>query len=100
MILLMHYLIHFASILLIIYSHQGYQPIVFFSYGVIVVVQLLSHVQLFFIPKDCGPQSSSSHGISQARILEWALPPGYPLNPGIEPTSPPFPALQVDSIPL
>ena len=37
MILLIHYLIHFASILLIIYIHQGYQPIVFSSYGILVV---------------------------------------------------------------
>ena len=30
----------------------------------------LSHVQLFYDPRDCSPSVSSVHGISQARILE------------------------------
>ena len=38
--------------------------------------QSLSHVQLFFDSIDC---SSSVHGISQARILEWVVIP----SPGI-----------------
>ena len=39
---------------------------------------------------DCSPPGSSTHGILQARVLEW-LP-----NPGIEPGSP---ALQADALP-
>ena len=35
-----------------------------------VVVQLLSHVQLFCNHMDCNPPGSSVHGISQGRILE------------------------------
>ena len=56
--------------------------------------QLLSRVQLFvtlwFV-----------HGISQARILEWAVIPfpGDLPGPGIELTSPVSPALQMDSLP-
>ena len=41
-------------------------------------------------PVDCSPPSSSVHGISQARRLEW-LPfpsPGDLPNPGIKPMSP------------
>ena len=37
----------------------------------IVVVELLSCVQLFWYPMDCSLLGSSVHGISQARILEW-----------------------------
>ena len=33
---------------------------------------LFSRVQLFSDPMDCSPPGSSVHGISQARILEWA----------------------------
>ena len=36
-----------------------------------VVVQSLSHVQLFCNPMECSLPGSSIHGISQARILEW-----------------------------
>ena len=36
-----------------------------------IVVQSLSHVQLFCNPVDCSPPSSSVHGISQAKLLEW-----------------------------
>ena len=49
-------------------------------------------------PMDCGPPSSSVHGILQTRILEWVAMPssrGLP-NSGIEPRSP---ALQADSLP-
>ena len=51
---------------------------------------------------DCSPPGSSVHGIPQAKILEWvAMPSSRDLpNPGIKPTSPVSPALQVDSLPL
>ena len=41
-------------------------------------------------PMDCGPQSSSVHGISQARMLELAAisSPGDLPDPGSKPTSP------------
>ena len=39
--------------------------------GVDVCFELLSHVQLFCNPMDCGPPGSSLHGFSQARILVW-----------------------------
>ena len=32
---------------------------------------VLSHVQLFCNPTDCGSPGSSAQGISQARMLEW-----------------------------
>ena len=43
-------------------------------------------------PMDCGPQDSSVHGISQARILEWVTVSfsGDLPNPGIESMSPPL----------
>ena len=46
-------------------------------------------------PMDCSPQSSSVHGIFQARILEWSpFPtPGDLPHPGIESTSLMSPAL-------
>ena len=49
-------------------------------------------------PMDCSPPGSSVHGISQARILEWAAMPssGDLPNLGIKPGSP---ALQADSVP-
>ena len=56
----------------------------------VVVVQSLSHVQLFCNPMDYSTPGSSVHEISQARILEWGIIPfsrDLP-NPGIEPTSP------------
>ena len=37
----------------------------------VTVVQLLSHVWLFYYSMDYSPPGSSVHGISQARILEW-----------------------------
>ena len=36
-----------------------------------VRAQSLSRVRGFCNPIDCSPPSSSGHGISQARILEW-----------------------------
>ena len=36
----------------------------------VLVVQLLSHVLLFWDPMDCSPPGSSVYGISQSRILE------------------------------
>ena len=37
----------------------------------LIVVQLLSHVQLFYDSVDCNPPGFSVRGISQARILEY-----------------------------
>ena len=56
--------------------------------------QLLSHVRLCD-PTDCSPPGSSTHGIFQARILEWLpLPtPGDLPNAGIELISPVVSAL-------
>ena len=53
-------------------------------------MSLLSHVQLFCDPMDCGPPGFSIHGIFQARILEWFAisSPGYLLDPRIELMSP------------
>ena len=53
-------------------------------------------------PMDCSLPGFSVHGIFQARILEWVanfLILGIFPTPGIEPTSPVFPALQVGSLP-
>ena len=44
------------------------QPNILFN-GLLVAVQLVSHVRLCD-PRDCSPPGSSVHGISQARILE------------------------------
>ena len=38
---------------------------------VVVVVQLLSRVLLFYDPMNCSPPGSSVYGTSQARIQEW-----------------------------
>ena len=48
-------------------------------------------------PMDYSPPCSSTHGILQARILEWVAfsSPGNLPNPGIEPRSP---ALQADAL--
>ena len=49
----------------------------------------------------CSRPDSSVHEILQERILEWVAFPSlgdFP-DPGIEPTSPMPPALQVDSLP-
>ena len=42
---------------------------------VVVIVQSLSHVQLFCDAMDCSLLDSSVHGILQARILEWVVIP-------------------------
>ena len=39
--------------------------------SLVVVVESLSCVQLFWDPADYGPPGSSVHGILQARIQEW-----------------------------
>ena len=62
----------------------------------IIVVQSLSHAQLFCDPMgycnpmDCSPPGSSVHGILQARILEQVAISfsGDLSNPGIQPTCP------------
>ena len=41
----------------------------------ITVIQSLSRVRLSATPMDCSPPGSSVHGISQARVLEWAAVP-------------------------
>ena len=53
-------------------------------------------------PMDCSLPGSSLHWIFQARILEWfAFPlPGDLPDSGIEPNSPAFLSLQVDSLPV
>ena len=60
--------------------------------------QSLSHVRLFATDSllmDCSMSGSSTHGILQAKKLEWvAFPsPGNLPNPGTEPTTPTSPAL-------
>ena len=40
---------------------------------IIVIVELLSHVQLICDPTDGNPPGSSVHRISQARLLEWVV---------------------------
>ena len=66
---------------------------------VIVIVQLLSHVRLFFDPIDYSPPGASVHGISQAGILEWVASffSGDLPDSGIERMSR---ALQADSLPM
>ena len=60
---------------------------------VCIPTQLLSCVLLFVTPWSIAGQSSSVHGISQARILEWVAisSPKDLQDPGIEPTSPESP---------
>ena len=56
----------------------------------VVIIESLSHVQLFETPWIIDNQALLSMGISQARILEWvAFPSPRDLpNPGIKPMSP------------
>ena len=63
---------------------------------------VLSHVQLTVTPWTVAHQAPLSVGILQARILGGLPfpPPGDLPDPGMEPTSLMFPALQVDSLPL
>ena len=84
-------------VLAAIMSH-GNQLLDFLKF-IVVDVQLLSHVWIFFDHMDCSLPGFSVHGILQARILEWvAMNSSKDLpDPGIKPT---FPALRVDSLPL
>ena len=52
-------------------------------------------------PMDCSPPVSSVHGVSQARIPEWAAISfsRHLYDPGIELASPVYLALQADSLP-
>ena len=63
---------------------------------------MLSLVQLFVIPWAVASQVPLSMGFSWQEY--WTglpcPPPGYLLDPGIEPESPVSPALQADSLPL
>ena len=75
------------------------------DYLELVCACMLSHfscVRLFVTLRTIGHQAPMSMGFSRQEY--WSrLPfssPGNPVNPGIEPTSPVSPALQVDSLPL
>ena len=46
--------------------------IIFLLVSYTIIAWSQSHVLLFCEPMDCSPQGSSVHGISQARLLEWA----------------------------
>ena len=63
---------------------------------------MLSPVQLFATPWTVACQAPLSMGFPGQEY--WSvlpfLPPGDHPNPGIEPTSPAYPALQVDSLQL
>ena len=74
----------------VIYKHQQDQVS-----DVCVCDQLLSHDRLFCDPMDCSQPGSSVHGISQARVLEWAAISSSRglLDPVVELTSPVSPAL-------
>ena len=63
--------------------------------SVVVVVESLSHVQLFETPWTVACRTLLSVGFSKARILEWlSFPsPGDHLDPGFRPASPLSPAL-------
>ena len=64
-------------------------------------VNHFSHVRLFVTPRTVACQAPLSKGFS--RQIYWNglpfLPPEYLADPGIEPLSPVFHALQVDSLP-
>ena len=65
-----------------------------------VCVLSLQLCPTLYNPVDSSPPGSSTHGILQARILEWSVISffrGSP-QPGIEPMSPVSPALQADSL--
>ena len=54
--------------------------------GLLIVVQLLSRVRVFYDPMNCSPLCSSVHWISQARIVEWvAISPWTFLTQGSNP---------------
>ena len=68
-----------------------------YTYHGVLCVCVLSHsvVSDSFYPMDCSPRSSSDHGISQGRIVEWLPfpPPGDLPNQGTERKSPVCPKL-------
>ena len=63
------------------------------------VLSHFSHVLLCDLMA-CSPSGSSVHGLSRKKYWsEWPCPPPGDLpKPGIKPTSPVSPALQVDSL--
>ena len=65
-------------------------------------VQLLNHVRLFTTLWSVACQAPLSMGFPRQEYWKGLqLPPlGYLLDPGIKPTSPASPTLQVDSLPL
>ena len=75
----------------------GMDKYMVYTYHGVVCVCVLSHsvVSDSFYPMDCSPRSSSDHGISQGRIVEWLPfpPPGDLPNQGIERKSPVCPKL-------
>ena len=66
------------------------------------VLSCFSHVQLFVTLRTEAHQASLTMGLSKQEY--WSglpcHPPGDQLNPGIEPSSPKSPAVQVDFLPL
>ena len=66
------------------------------------VLSHFSHVPLSVTPWTVGHQASLSMGFSRQEYSSGLPfpPPGDLPDPGIEPMSPPFPALQADSLPL
>ena len=73
----------------------GYSSFVFYAR---VHAKLLKLRPTLCNPMDCSPPGSSVHGILQARILLSCSPAGDLPDPGIEPTSPVAPALQMESL--
>ena len=64
--------------------------------------KLLQSCLIVCDPMNCSLPGSSVHGIRHARIVEWvaiSLLKGNLPKPGMEPTSPASPALQVDALP-
>ena len=88
-----------VSIPLILYRHIAKKEGIGFYYG---EKCMLSHVQLFGTQWTVAHQAPPSMGFSRQEY--WSgLPcplPGDRPDPGIEPVSPPSPALQADCLPL
>ena len=63
---------------------------------------VFSHVRFFETPRTIAHQAPLSMGFPRQEYWKGLqLPPlGYLLDPGIKPTSPASPTLQVDSLPL
>ena len=55
----------------IVYGGRAYKEVIEYKMRPSVVVQSLSHVQLFATPWTVAHQAPLSMGIFQARILEW-----------------------------